>query len=376
MEHGAMQEAEVAVLVSRVLWAAFALGAAFGAIAQRTQFCTMGAVADIVTLGDWTRMRMWVLAMAVAIAGFGAMAAAGWIDASNSLYAGPRLLWLSHAVGGAMFGVGMVLASGCGSKTLIRIGGGNLKSLVVFFVLGIAAFATLKGITAVLRVQTVDTVAATLPVSQALPKLLAHGLGGGVPAWTLALSAAAAVALAAWVLVRPQGRGADVLLGGIGVGATIVAMWWVSGRLGFVAEHPLTLEATFLATNSQRMEAMSFVAPQAYLLDWLMFFSDKSKGLTVGIVSALGVVAGSAVVAVASGTFRWEAFAGPADVAHHLVGAALMGVGGITAVGCTIGQGVSGVSTLSIGSFIALAGILAGAVGALHYQARRMERTA
>jgi uncharacterized protein len=371
-----MQEADVAALANRVLWAAFALGAVFGGIAQRTHFCTMGAVADIVTLGDWTRMRMWVLAMAVAIAGFGAMAAAGWIDASNSLYAGPRLLWLSHAVGGAMFGFGMVLASGCGSKTLIRIGGGNLKSLVVFFVLGIAAFATLKGITAVLRVETVDTVAVTLPASQALPKLLAHRFVGGVEAWTLALSSVVATALAAWVLMRPQGRSADVLLGGIGVGVTIVAMWWVSGRLGFVAEHPLTLEAAFVATSSRRMEAMSFVAPQAYLLDWLMFFSDKSKGLTVGIVTVIGVVVGSAVVAVLSGTFRWEGFAGPADVAHHLAGAALMGVGGITAVGCTIGQGVSGISTLSIGSFIALAGIVAGAVGALHYQIWRTEGTA
>jgi uncharacterized protein len=247
---------------------------------------------------------------------------------------------------------------------------------VVFFVLGIAAFATLKGITAVLRVETVDTVAVTLPASQALPKLLAHRFGGGVPAWTLALSSAAAVALAAWVLMRPQGRGADVLLGGIGVGATIVAMWWVSGRLGFVAEHPLTLEAAFVATNSRRMEALSFVAPQAYLLDWLMFFSDKSKGLTVGIVTVIGVVVGSAAVAVLSGTFRWEGFAGPADLAHHLAGAALMGVGGITAVGCTIGQGVSGISTLSIGSFIALAGIVAGAVGALHYQIWRTEGTA
>jgi uncharacterized protein len=371
-----MQEADVATLATRVLWAAFALGGVFGAVAQRTHFCTMGAVADIVTLGDWTRMRMWVLAIAVAIAGFGAMAAVGWIDASNSLYAGSRLLWLSHVLGGAMFGFGMVLASGCGSKTLIRIGGGNLKSLVVFVVLGIAAFATLKGITAVARVETVDTVAIALPASQALPQLLAHGLGGGVPVWTGVLSAAAAAALAAWVLMRPQGRGADVLLGGIGVGATIVAMWWVSGRLGFVPEHPLTLEAAFLATNSQRMEAMSFVAPQAYLLDWLMFFSDKSKALTVGIVTALGVTAGSAVVAVWSGTFRWEGFAGPADVAHHLAGATLMGVGGITAVGCTIGQGLSGISTLSIGSFITLAGIFAGAVGALRYQAWRMERMA
>jgi uncharacterized membrane protein YedE/YeeE len=142
-----MQEVDVAALATQVLWAAFALSFAFGAIAQRTQFCTMGAVADVVTMGDWSRMRMWVLAIGTAMLGFNAMVALGWVEAGDSLYAGPRLTWLSAAVGGLMFGFGMVLASGCGSRTLVRLGAGNLKSLVVFFVLGLAAFATLKGVT-------------------------------------------------------------------------------------------------------------------------------------------------------------------------------------------------------------------------------------
>src|SRR5512147_2382 len=154
-----MQDIDIAALSRTVLWASFALAVVFGAIAQRTHFCTMGAVSDIMTMGDWSRMRMWVTAMGVAMVGFNGMVALGWLDAGKTIYAGPRFIWLSALVGGAMFGFGMVLASGCGSKTLVRIGGGNLKSLVVFFVLGIAAFATLRGITAVLRVATVDAVA-------------------------------------------------------------------------------------------------------------------------------------------------------------------------------------------------------------------------
>jgi uncharacterized protein len=371
-----MQEIDIGALAVQVLWAAFALGALFGAIARRTHFCTMGAVADIVTIGDWSRMRMWALAMGVAMLGFNAMVGLGWIEAGDSIYAAPRLTWLSGVVGGLMFGFGMVLASGCGSKTLVRIGGGSLKSLVVFFVLGLAAFATLKGITGVVRVATVDRVAVELAGGQDLPRLAAGALGLAQPQAALLLGALLGGGLVAWVLVRPEGRSADVLLGGIGIGAVVAALWWVSGRLGHVAEDPNTLQEAFVATNSQRMESLSFVAPIAYTLDWLLFFSDKNKLLTIGIVSTAGVVAGSALWSLASRSFRWEGFANVEDTANHIGGALLMGVGGVTAMGCTIGQGLSGVSTLALGSFIAVAAIIAGAVLALRYQAWRLERGA
>jgi uncharacterized membrane protein YedE/YeeE len=368
--------APLADIAAQVLWAAFALAVVFGAVAQRTHFCTMGAVADIVTMGDWTRMRMWVLAMGVAIIGFNAMVALGWVDAGKSLYGGPRWIWLSALVGGAMFGFGMVLGSGCGSKTLVRIGGGNLKSLVVFVVLGVSAWATLKGVTAVLRVATVDTVAVTLPASQDLPSLLAPVLGQGrqTLAWVLGLVVGGLCI--AWALLPQSARSFDNLLGGLGIGLVIVGAWWVSGRLGHVAEDPNTLQEAFLATNSQRMESFSFVAPMAYTIDWWVFFSDKSKALTIGIVSTAGVVVGSAAAALAAGSFRWEGFRNAEDTAMHLAGAALMGIGGVTAMGCTIGQGLSGVSTLGLTSFTALAGILAGAVAALKLQAWRLLRAA
>jgi hypothetical protein len=316
---------------------------------------------------------MWALAAGVAVLGFNAMVALGWVAAADSLYATPRFIGLSNAIGGLMFGFGMVLASGCGSKTLVRVGGGNLKSLVVFVVLGVSAFATLKGLTAVWRVMTVDRVSANWPTGQDLPSLLAHASGAQRTTWAALLGLTVGGALLAWSLARPEGRRGDVLLGGIGIGAVIAAVWWVSGRWGHVSEHPLTLEDTFVATNSQRMESFSFVSPIAYTLDWLMFFSDRSKALTIGIVSTLGVVAGSAAVALATGTFRWEGFGSAEDTANHLVGAVLMGIGGVTALGCTIGQGLSGLSTLSVGSMIALAGILAGATLALRWQMWRLQ---
>ena len=161
-----------------------------------------------------------------------------------------------------------------------------------------------------------------------------------------------------------------------GVGGLVVAMWWVSGHLGFVPEHPETLDAVYLATNSGRMEALTFTAPMAHTLDWLMFYSDKSKVLTAGVAAVAGVVTGSYVCAIGTQTFRWEGFANPRDLGQHLLGAVLMGVGGVTAMGCTIGQGLSGVSTLSLNAFVALLAIVVGAVVALHQQAARLERTA
>jgi len=371
-----MQAIDLQALSLTVLWLAFALAVVFGAIAQRTHFCTMGAVSDIVTMGDWTRMRMWVMAMGVAMIGFNAMVAVGWLEASKTVYAGPRFIWLSALVGGAMFGFGMVLASGCGSKTLVRIGGGNLKSLVVFCVLGIAAFATMRGLTAVLRVGTVDRVAIEFTAGQDLPSLLAAGTGLARQTFAGIVGIGLGAALLAWALARREGRSPDSLLGGIGLGAVVAALWWVSGRLGHVAEDPNTLQEAFVATNSQRMESLTFVAPMAYTIDWLIFFSDKSKVLTIAIVTTVGVAVGSALYALASRSFRWEGFRDAQDTADHLVGAVLMGVGGVTAMGCTIGQGLSGLSTLSLTSFVAVAGIMTGAVGGLRFQLWRVERSA
>ncbi len=365
-----MQISELSSLNAQVLWASFFLATLFGAIAQKTHFCTMGAISDVVNMGDWSRMRQWGLSLGVAMIGFASLAYAGIIDPTKSLYASTRWLWLSAWVGGILFGFGMVLASGCGSKTLVRIGSGNLKSLVVLIVMAVAAFATLKGIAAVVRVATVDPVALEFNAGTTLPQMIA---GSASQALALAFGLGLGLALIVWALAGKDFFSLDNLLAGFGMGAVIVAMWWVSGSLGHIAEHPETLQESFLATNSGRMEALSFVAPVAYLLDWLLFFSDKSKVLTLGIVSVAGVAFGAFVQAIGSKTFRWEGFGGTEDLANHLVGGTLMGIGGVCAMGCTIGQGLSGISTLSATSFVAVAAIVLGAVAALKYQIWRVD---
>ena len=366
----------VSALANKVLLLAFLFSFAFGAIAQRTHFCTMGAVADAFTTGDYTRLRQWALAAGVAMLGFWALAFGGLVDPAQTLYSGNRWLWLSALVGGTMFGFGMVLGSGCGSKTLVRIGGGSLKSVVVLGMIAVSAFATLKGVTAVVRVATVDRAAIEFSEPATLAQGAAALLGMQVPVVGLALAVLLGGGLVAWALMGPGFRTFDNLLGGLGIGAVIAAMWWTSGHLGHLAEHPETLQETFIATNSGRAEALSFVSPTAYALDWLLFYSDVNKVLTIGIVSVFGVVAGSAVAAVLLGRFRWEGFRNTEDLANHLAGGALMGVGGVTAMGCTIGQGLSGLSTLSATSVVAVAAILFGAVVAFKYQEWRVERAA
>ncbi len=364
---------DLAAQTDLVLWLAFAVAFVFGAISQKTHFCTMGAVSDIVNMDDWNRMRMWLLAIGVAILGAAALHAAGLIDLDKSFYRTASFTWLSYLVGGACFGVGMVLASGCGSKTLIRIGGGNLKSVVVFLVLGIVAYMTMRGVLAVFRVNLLDRFVWPLAGAQDLPAILTRaGLEAKLAFWLPVLGLGGG--LTVFALLRREFWTLDNLLGGFGVGLAIVAAWYVSGHLGYLPEHPETLEEAFVATNSGRMEALTFVAPQAYTLELLMLWSDSSRKMSFAIAAVLGVISGAWLSALLTRSFRWEGFASIEDTASHLLGAALMGFGGVVAMGCTVGQGISGFSTLALGSLLTFLAIVGAAAATLKFQYWRLMR--
>ncbi|HTS23427.1 MAG TPA: YeeE/YedE family protein [Casimicrobiaceae bacterium] len=362
---------DVQHLQALVALAGFALAFVFGAVAQRVDFCTMGAITDVAVSGDWRRMRMWLLAIAVAIAGATWLETSGLADLSKSIYTGPSVPWLSHIVGGLLFGFGMTLASGCGSKMLIRAGAGNLKSLVVLLVLGISAYMTLKGLFAVWRVSALDPLRLDTRAFGAAHSDLASvasALSGG-GSLKLALPIAIAAGVATFAFAAPDFRARrEMIAGGLAIGAIVVGGWYVTAHLGHLAEDPRTLDEAFVATNSGRPESYSFVAPVGYTLELLMLWSDQSRIVTFGIAGVLGVALGSAAMALATRRFRWEGFASTEDLVNHIAGGVLMGFGGVTALGCTIGQGLSGISTLAIGSFIALASIVGGCIAALKYQ--------
>ncbi|MCE2979142.1 MAG: YeeE/YedE family protein [bacterium] len=357
---------------------AFVLAFVFGATAQRTHFCTLGAVSDWINIGDLSRMRMWLLSIAVAMLAANGLQAAGLIDLGKSIYVAPNLMWLSHIVGGLLFGIGMTLGSGCGSKTLIRIGAGNLKSVVVAVFLGLSAWMTLRGLFGQWRVDWLQPVAVNLErwsiPGQDLPTLLAGARASA--AMAMGCAAAIATAILAFVFGSRDFRGnRGGIVGGTVVGLLVAAGWFVTANLGY-RENPETLELTFYATNSRAAESFSFVAPVAYTLELLAMWTDRSLRVTFGIAAVAGMIAGAFAMAMATRTFRWESFTSPADMRNHMLGGVLMGFGGVTALGCTIGQGISGLSTLALGSFITFASIVAGCAATMKFQYWRMMREA
>ncbi|MBM4190093.1 MAG: YeeE/YedE family protein [Betaproteobacteria bacterium] len=362
---------EVISLSGMVVWGGFSLAVLFGYVAHKTSFCTMGAVSDVVNMSDWGRMRAWMLAMAIAILGANTLSYLGLLNLADTLYTAGRVYWGAALVGGLCFGVGMTLAGGCAQRTLVRVGGGNLKSIVVFLFLGYSALVTIRGIFGAFRVGVLQSEPLTLSLgsSSTIPSLLGLDAQG-----QLGLAAAIFLLMAIFVFKDREFRHSrDNLLAGVVAGLTVVAGWYLAGHLGY-SENPDTMEMTYLATNSRRAESLSFVAPIGYTMDLWAYWTDTQTKVTFGIATVFGIGIGSFLYAMLHKTFRWEYFTSPQDLFAHIIGAALMGFGGVTAMGCTIGQGVTGLSTLALSSVIALTGILAGAAMTMKLQYRWMMR--
>jgi uncharacterized membrane protein YedE/YeeE len=333
-------------------------GIVFGATAQRTNFCTMGAISDIVYLRDYRRFRAWLLAIAVAIAGSQALHLAGTVDLGKSIYLTPHLGWLGAIAGGLMFGFGMTLAGGCGNKTLVRTGAGSLKSLVVTIVLGVFAFATLRGLLGLARINFIETANLDLAKAglktQGIPDMIAAagGIALSGARWTVA---AAVVLLLLWYCFKDAEFRASTpnVVSGLIIGALIPAGWIITGVFGADDFEPAPL-ASF-----------TFVAPIGEGLMYLMVFTGAT--INFGIAAVGGVIAGSFLMALSTRSFRIESFADANDMLRHLAGGALMGTGGVLALGCTIGQGITGLSTLAFGSLLAFLSIIAGGVYGMKY---------
>lgn len=325
-----MPEIPVATLVSSL---GFAAALVFGATVQRTDFCTMGAISDMIYLQDYRRFRAWLLAITVALAGSQILHLAGAIDLGKSIYLTPNLGWLGAVIGGALFGFGMTLTGGCGNKTLVRLGSGNLKSLVVFLVLAVFAYMTLRGVVALGRVRLIEPTNIDLAKSglrsQGIPDMVAS-LTGFTPPGVRSVLAVAAVAALLWFCFRDAGfrSSARHVLSGLIIGTLVPIGWLITGVAGADDFEPTPL-ASF-----------TFIAPAGESLVYLMTFTGSTINFGIAVVG--GVIAGSLLMALATGTFRLESFADAGDLQRHLSGAALMGIGGVLALGCTIGQGVTG----------------------------------
>ena len=364
----------LAALTQYVLWGGLCIGLVFGAVSQATRFCVRGAIADWTIFHGPARLVAWLMAVAVGAVVVQLLIATNALDATRTLAWSDRLPWVSCLFGGLLFGYGMILCGGCPQRSLVKAGSGNLKAVFTLFVVAIAAAMTLRGLLAQLRVSVFDRWTVQLGGSQDAGHLLSSAFGASPDAlrWGLVLLVVVAVAAFAWRVRRALD--AATVIGGAAVGLLLGAALFLTGHIGFLAEHPETLEPAWLGTQSRRPEGLSFSAPMAHLLDLLTLWSDKSMGPSFGVTLVLGVLVGAFATAKLRGDFRWELFNSPREFGGHLLGGVLMGFGGVTALGCSVGNGVTGLALLSTGSALAVAGIVAGARAALWMQGVRAEK--
>ncbi len=312
----------------------------------------MGAISDVVNMGSKGRLGAWFFAIGIAILGVQYLYISNMVDINASVYQSPNLYILSYILGGILFGIGMTLAAGCGQRNLVRVGGGNLKALVVLLVLGITAYMTMRGLLALVRLNWVYAVNADLTNqginNQGLfsyfssllnleDETLLQKIGGFLVAF----------GFIAYAFKHSEFRKSfDNILAGVTIGSCVVAAWYVTGYVGQDDFDPIT------------PQGMAFIGPTGNTISYLMTYTGAE--INFGIAIVFGMILGSFIYAVISGSFRIETFSNRSEMVNHLIGAILMGFGGVLSFGCTIGQGVTGMSTLAIGSILTLVSIIFG----------------
>jgi uncharacterized protein len=332
-----------------VVGAGLLIGLAYGVVALLSGFCLLSSLRGWWSEGDSRLIRTFALALAVALVATQLLAGYGVVDLSKSVYLQPSFSAPLMFAGGLLFGYGMVLANGCGSRALVLLGRGNLRSLVVVIVLGITAQMTLRGLIAPARIALLQ-LSSTKPVYLTVPELL-RTIGGEVSARVIVVSVISVVLVIFAFSHTPFRRAGGQIAAGIAVGLLVAAGWFATGYLGADDFNPAAVTS------------LTFIAPVADTMQYVML----STGLTLnfGIAMVFGVFAGSLLAALLTRRFRLEGYTSPQHMLRSIIGAALMGSGGAMALGCSIGQGLTGISTLALSSFVAVAGILLGTAAGL-----------
>jgi len=375
------------------LWSTFVIALIMGAVANKTNFCTMGAVSDWVNMGDTGRMRAWVLAIAVGVLGVMALEAAGMVNVTNTFppYRQMNFPWLENVLGGLLFGIGMVYGSGCGNRTLVRIGGGNLKSVLVLAVIAVIAYYMVnpfpgsdKTLYSLLFYPWTSPTAVTLATNQDLGAML---FGDDAATGRVVMGAVIGGLLLVWAFKSADFRSSfDNILGGLVIGLAVLAAWYVTSNVMVNADgETMSLQSyvqswDFYApadavkpasTAALAPQSFTFINPMGQTLGYAMNGFDSSL-LTFGIMALAGVILGSLLWSLVSRSFRIEWFASGRDFVNHLIGATLMGFGGVLAMGCTIGQAITGFSTLALGSILTFIAIVLGAAITMKVQYYKM----
>ena len=344
------------------------LGFILGYVVNKTNFCTMGAVSDLVNIGDSSRLKAWLLAITTAIVGVTSLEYLGIVDVSESRipYRNSVLFWPRYIIGGIMFGIGMTLASGCGNKILIRIGGGNLKSIFVLLIAGLMALLMTRtdfyGLIFHSWMSPISPDLAKLGIpDQSVQTIFSSltNIDAGNILITIFIPLLICFFLLKYIFSSYTSLSSDNILSGVVVGLVVTFAWLISGgELGQAwIENNDFLDTPYPSVGVQ---SFTFINPMGEVLIYTSSVFDNFY-LTFGVTALISTIVGSFVYALISNNLRIEWFANKDDFIRHFVGAVLIGIGGVLSLGCTIGQGVSGVSTLAIGSIITLLSIIFGA---------------
>ena len=368
--------------LSFLLWSTFILSVILGIVVNKTNFCTMGAVSDMVNMSDYGRFRAWLLAIAVATIGVSVFEYLQLVDVTDTFpaYRGSSLIYIENILGGILFGIGMTFASGCGNKTLIRIGGGNIKSIMVFIIIAIIAYYMSNPfpgsdvtLYSALFYDWVNPLAISLDSNQDIGALL----GGSENTQLMRLIAGFVVAtgMLFYIFKAADFRGSkDNILAGVAIGLIIVTAWYTSSNIGVNAEDnhyslaDYYAEWDMLAEDDEgkpatgrtlNPQSFTFINPIGQSFGYVKERFNPAL-LTFGLISVFGVILGSLLWSLISKSFRIEWFVDFKDFVNHFIGAILMGFGGVLALGCTIGQGITGMSTLAVGSILTFVSIVFG----------------
>ena len=343
----------------------FFLAIIFGFVAAKTNFCTMGAVSDLVNIGSKGRLGAWFFAAGVAILGAQYLSLQDMVALDDTMYLSTNFALFGYILGGFLFGIGMTLGAGCGQRNLVRVGGGNLKSVVVVIIMGITAYMTMRGLLAIVRIDVIEQGNINLADMGMETQSLAHlvsaifGLEHG-HTLQLVMALLVGLGLVLYAIKQEEFRTSfDNILAGVVIGSSVVAAWYITGVIGYDDFDPVA------------PQGLTFVGPTGNTISYLMTFTGAE--INFGIAVTFGMILGSFAYAISTGNFRIETFNSKSEMQAQMIGAVLMGFGGVISFGCTIGQGVSGMSTLAMGSFITLGMIFFGSALTMKVQYQMMD---
>lgn len=314
------------------------IGIAFGVIAQKKQFCFSGSIKDYILTKSTKRGASVIMAMIVAIISTTLMANYFQIDLTQSAYFKNNINYFAIITGGLLFGAGMMIADGCSSRSLVKYAQGDTSALITLIFIGIFAYATTKGLLYGILDPFINN---TFLIE----------ISANLENFKMNIFVVLAILVAILLYIIKKVKRVFSLFDGVLIGLLVSVAWFVTGYIG-----QDSMERVIDLTG------ISFVYPSAKTLELFTYYEVNELSFAISMV--IGVLIGTFVMSFINKKYSFGCTSGQNinKVKYNMIGGALMGVGGIMAIGCTVGQGLTGLSTLAFSSALAILSIFISAV--------------